>query len=489
MRLKFDLVAFLLLFLILFSSIPLVSSENSNLLILSETRIPTNVSWKNWPAIYEDRIVWMDHRNDNDDVYMYNLSTHTETQITNNISAGLLWDSGVSIYDDKIVWQDLRNRNYNIYLYNLSTHKETQITTSGLACFPDIYKDIIVWEDYRHGGSDIYMYDLSTSLETRIITSGAASEPDVYGDKIVWAENSSGNYDIYVYDLSTNKKIQITTNKSDQLWPNIFEDKIVWEDHRNDSSDVYMYDFSTSTETQITNDDLNDTRPKIYGDRIIWGVSEGFSSSVYVYDLSTHEKTEITGADDPAIYDNRIVWLRYLDFSTPLNTELYVSTLSPSLKTSSLNLSSPSNEYTSLNNTSTVKSTANNFWKRVDALTDSLSLERILTILASIVTILAFIRSFPTTSHKKPKIISFEVNPAKIVSGSSTTLNWSVSDATHVTITPGIGNLALTGSISVSPAKTTNYTLTAINEAGENSITRKVIVENNSAKDSSASIT
>jgi hypothetical protein len=57
MRLKFDLVAFILLFLILFSSIPLVSSENSNLLILTETQIPINVSWKNWPAIYEDRIV------------------------------------------------------------------------------------------------------------------------------------------------------------------------------------------------------------------------------------------------------------------------------------------------------------------------------------------------------------------------------------------------------------------------------------------------
>jgi len=68
------------------------------------------------------------------------------------------------------------------------------------------------------------------------------------------------------------------------------------------------------------------------------------------------------------------------------------------------------------------------------------------------------------TTH--PTINSFIVSPATIKAGQSATLQWNVSGATSVTVTPNVGIVASTGNAKVSPAVTTVYTITASNAAG-----------------------
>lgn len=64
-------------------------------------------------------------------------------------------------------------------------------------------------------------------------------------------------------------------------------------------------------------------------------------------------------------------------------------------------------------------------------------------------------------------VINFFVASATSVSpGETVTLSWSVANATAVTIAPGIGTVALSGSMSLIPTMTTNFTLTATNSAG-----------------------
>ena len=65
-----------------------------------------------------------------------------------------------------------------------------------------------------------------------------------------------------------------------------------------------------------------------------------------------------------------------------------------------------------------------------------------------------------------PVIDSFDANPESILVGGSSTLSWAVSNVISVTISPGIGAVAPTGTKSVSPGTTTTYTLTATNSAG-----------------------
>jgi hypothetical protein len=83
---------------------------------------------------------------------------------------------------------------------------------------------------------------------------------------------------------------------------------------------------------------------------------------------------------------------------------------------------------------------------------------------------------FPTVKQDpEPTIASFTASPASISAGASTTLNWTTSGATSVTVTPGsFASTAATGSVALSPTATTTYTLTATNSTG--SVTATAIV-------------
>ena len=271
------------------------------------------------PDISGDKIVYLKNFNPNYyDVYLYDLSTDTETQITDTLT----FKGSPIISNNKIVWAEERNYNWDIYLYNLSTNTERQITTDpGIQICASISGDKIVWEDYRNddgswANPDIYLYDLSTNTERQITTDPSEQRrPRVFGDKIVWDDLRNGFYAIYLYDLSTNTERQVTANPQNQYYADISNDKIVWMDDRNlydSNSDVYLYDLSTNIERQVTADPGVQYYPRISGNKIVWVNQSPGDDNIYLYDLSTNTETQITAnlafKDNPAISGNRIVW-------------------------------------------------------------------------------------------------------------------------------------------------------------------------------------
>jgi len=89
-----------------------------------------------------------------------------------------------------------------------------------------------------------------------------------------------------------------------------------------------------------------------------------------------------------------------------------------------------------------------------------------------------------TSKESLPSISSFNANPDTIEEGKNSKLVWGVSGASKVSIKPGIGTVGLTGSQSISPSKTTTYTLTATNEFGSTEATKVVLVQESSAPSS-----
>jgi hypothetical protein len=81
----------------------------------------------------------------------------------------------------------------------------------------------------------------------------------------------------------------------------------------------------------------------------------------------------------------------------------------------------------------------------------------------------------PASAPNLPSILSFTASPSAISSGSSTSLSWSVLNATGVTIS-GVGPVPTTGSLTVSPSATMTLTLTAQNSAGSNYATTTITV-------------
>ncbi|HET8549298.1 MAG TPA: OmpA family protein [Bryobacteraceae bacterium] len=76
-----------------------------------------------------------------------------------------------------------------------------------------------------------------------------------------------------------------------------------------------------------------------------------------------------------------------------------------------------------------------------------------------------------------PQIIRFQASPASIRAGQSSTIDWQVVNADTVTITDIGSGLPQSGSRAVTPARTTQYRITARNRAGEVSATTTVVVE------------
>lgn len=83
----------------------------------------------------------------------------------------------------------------------------------------------------------------------------------------------------------------------------------------------------------------------------------------------------------------------------------------------------------------------------------------------------------PTTAPapSSPVIASFTAAPASLTAGQSATLSWSVSGATGLSLSGGVGSVTGQSDRSVSPAATTTYVLTATGAAGS-SVTAEATV-------------
>jgi len=82
----------------------------------------------------------------------------------------------------------------------------------------------------------------------------------------------------------------------------------------------------------------------------------------------------------------------------------------------------------------------------------------------------------PAPAPAKPGVTSFTAEPRSIERGQSSTLRWSVSNATDITIDQGVGAVQTNGNRTVYPNNTTTYTLTANGPGGSDSRTVTVDV-------------
>ncbi len=192
-------------------------------------------------AVNENYIVWRDNWEDDNtsEIYIYNISAK-EVDV---ISAQIHLLDQLDLYGDIIVWEDWRNddnqrkdpwksNNVDIFMYNISSKEEVQITlNNGSQRKPRIYGDYIIWTDWRndpYGGfmynseinnGDIYFYDIKNKTEIQITINLSLQENSfIFGDNIIWEDyrnnhpieepNSESYYgergsDIYLYNLET----------------------------------------------------------------------------------------------------------------------------------------------------------------------------------------------------------------------------------------------------------------------------------------------
>lgn len=309
---------FMIAFIYLIGHLGYVSAGWVNENIKAQTAL--NESVLNVTDISGNLIVYEDNRMGNSDVWLYDITTGQELQITDELAPQF----NPQISGNRIIWDDgrLGNPDWNVYLFDIDllndgnpiTEPERRI--SPVDGFPQavggIDGDRIVFTDWRHGGSntEIYLFNLSTGTEQRITTNNAQQRnPQISGGKIVWIDQRNDvNWDIYMYDASTGLETAIASGVATQLFPDISGDKVTWKE----GSSIIVLDLTTGARNTIKSCVAATCRPRISGNRVVYSDEIDGDLEVFMYDLETSQEIRITNngleQSSPAVSGTKIAW-------------------------------------------------------------------------------------------------------------------------------------------------------------------------------------
>lgn len=286
----------------------------------SYTIVCTGHWHKSFLGIYDNQVIWLDKRgNHTNNLYMYDLITQTETQVSDNLyipSVIQELNSNPAIYGNKIAWRKRvydkispENNHQLIMLYTIDTGAtEVVATIEGMSDYDidsglDIYENIIVWSatDKESGLNHIYMYNIDNPGEPpeqlTFSTTGSQRTPAIYGSYIVWEDLTPLFRGIHFYNLETGEENNIgqdytVINKR----PAIYRDVIVWDARTGCASqpDIYMHRISDplGTNYQITTNEAAQIRPDVFANKIVWmDYRDGDSSTFTNPDIYMFEWT------------------------------------------------------------------------------------------------------------------------------------------------------------------------------------------------------
>jgi len=222
----------------------------------SETALPVKGARPVYrPEIEGDRLVWADHRNDQDpqdglfqtDIYMYNFTTLTEARLTTQANAS--WKGQPYIRGDMVVWADAKNGSA-IHAYYISNGTEVSLTSGDSNKYtPKASSRAVAWLDDRkdrgQGQLDLYCLDIQTMNETRVTAGRTVESFDIWGGRIVWSDTTRkeapGNSgDIRVFDLAKNATSVYFASQWSQYSPAIWGDRIVWVDGSKAGGELFI---------------------------------------------------------------------------------------------------------------------------------------------------------------------------------------------------------------------------------------------------------
>jgi beta propeller repeat protein len=158
-----------------------------------QLKVPAR-TWAYSPDLSGGEVIWTDDPT-GPAVFLYDVMEKTVRRVTNRTGI----KGSPAIDGHRITWADTRNDYAEIYVLDLDTGAETQVTTDNSNHFtPAISGNLVAWVDFRSGERDIYLYDVAAGREMAVTTSeGDQVNPQVGGCIVAWADDRNGSYDVY----------------------------------------------------------------------------------------------------------------------------------------------------------------------------------------------------------------------------------------------------------------------------------------------------
>jgi beta propeller repeat protein len=149
-------------------------------------------------------------------------------------------------------WNTGGNGNEDVYMYDIATDTETAIADNSYDEYrPEVGGDKIVYEAYYDDGSGstedhTMMYDITAGTTTMISPAGEDSWwAKTDGEKITYTRNDTGGTDdwqIFLYDIASGTELRITdtTSDADADFPVYANSHVAWLNSNGDYDDIYV---------------------------------------------------------------------------------------------------------------------------------------------------------------------------------------------------------------------------------------------------------
>ncbi|MBS3816848.1 MAG: hypothetical protein KGY76_04725 [Candidatus Thermoplasmatota archaeon] len=300
--------------------------------------------------LYDNRVVWADSRNDEDDsfsqskdIYTYDFETESERPLStlshNEYSPQIyedtvIWLCSNASYEDQVMKKNLGGPTENISIIPGKSESDPQIGEKYAAWY-------FIKGSYPDTEYKLVLYRRSTGkAEVKNLSFGFPYDFEISDNRIAWVtfegEDISESWRLHIYNASTGefdkqmalssseiclednsltyvdssptegdtiKELNLVTWEERKLIDldspvndlHRADDILVWADERNDegdsifanNTDIYIYDIDDQIEAQITSNKEKQEKPVISQDRIIWVDERNGNKDIYSYDLDS----------------------------------------------------------------------------------------------------------------------------------------------------------------------------------------------------------
>lgn len=201
------------------------------------------------PQISGHWMVYNDWRHTNNEVYLCDLQTMTETRLTDSPAI----QGGPHINGHRVVWTDLATGEGDISLLDLRTGVVTNLTQhpsyDGQSGIDD---DMVVFVSKRDGGIPNLFYHRLRDGKTVQVTQASGlgvTDPHVSGDYISYFEHdpASNRFNLHIYSISRGVGAPIpdlpTCTGCFRAWNGISGNRVIFSDVVDGNQDVYVFTF------------------------------------------------------------------------------------------------------------------------------------------------------------------------------------------------------------------------------------------------------
>ena len=253
------------------------------------------------PQIDAGVVVWQGFDGQRNDIYSYDISSKTLTNLTAERYANF------DHYDPRIDgnWMTWYGSNGpgtgDIFYHNLKTGDFQRLRRDNTRdVTPRLGGSNIVWKSTNNDGTvKLRMLDAKSGAET-VISDSPSGIFAVDGDRVVWSEwRDEYQNDLFVYDSASGQRTRITKDFDSSQYPDVNGHWITWESYGTNASTIQIYDMRSGESKTISDQSSYNLSPQVGSDFVVWETWDFFkgSTQVFLYNLTTGDIRALDGGE------------------------------------------------------------------------------------------------------------------------------------------------------------------------------------------------